>query len=75
MARRIFNPHIGPEVPPEDNIINMYISEGVSPIEASKRARVLHREMNRLSKREERLWRKVRENEVTSGLNPLRENS
>jgi hypothetical protein len=73
MARRVFNRHIGKDVPSEDDIIDMFISEGVKPIEAVHRARIIHREMNRLSKQEERLWKKVRTNELSSGLYPTKE--
>ena len=46
-----------------DEIVHMYITEGVEKDEAYKRALTVRKEIGRLNKHEQRLWDKVRDNE------------
>ena len=58
------------EVPSELVLYDMYIAEGFEEEEARKKAKEIHNFLNHAVMAEARFWKRVRENEETSGLNP-----
>lgn len=73
MPRFTYNKFYRNEVPSELEIYAMYLTEGMAPSEASKKAKIIHREMSTLAQREVRLWKRVRVNELSSGIDPINE--
>lgn len=51
-------------------IRDMYLKEGLSETEATKKAQEIHDFMNKATVYESRFWRRVRDNEFTDGLDP-----
>lgn len=59
------------KLPRRENLVEMYIEQGYSRRKAIELMKQLVREVRRLDKREQRLSRKVRENEVAVDFNDL----
>lgn len=58
------------EVPSGPEIKEMYLKEGMSEVDAIKRAKEIHDFLNYAVMAEARFWRGVREYERTDGLEP-----
>ncbi len=69
MKRRFY----GQDIPSEKEIYQMYIKQGMDSTEARRKAKIIHREMDKLDQRESRSWRQIRANEVSENLNPFKE--
>ena len=55
-------------------ITEMYIKEGVPVEEAKERAKIIHKEIDRLNHQEMRLWERVRKHEVLiADLHPAKQ--
>ncbi len=51
-----------------DELKQMYLHEGLTDTESSERAKIVKKEIDKLNCKEQRLWRNVRKNEITIGL-------
>ena len=58
------------KVPTEPSLYRMYIGEGLSEDEAHKKAKDIHRFLDSAGRTEARFWQRVREHEMTDGLEP-----
>lgn len=54
----------------EPELIHMFRAEGLSEEQAIARAKQLHTELNTLAENEAYSWKNIRQNEITSGLEP-----
>lgn len=51
-------------------LTDMYICDGEDPIQAGVKAKEIYRALNEMRSSERRLWKRVRDNEMTNGLEP-----
>jgi hypothetical protein len=56
------------DVPSEPELLEMYRKEGLTDVEAIKKAKEIHDFFNYAVKKEAQFWRKVRDNEYAVGL-------
>lgn len=54
----------------KSELTNMYIKDGMDLLQARVKAKEIYRVLNEMRSSERRLWKRVRENEITDGLEP-----